>query len=104
MVCPPCEWMQFTGLLDKNDKEIYEGDIIKYTRYGWRCFRHLKDNTDLITYYAIEWSDRYCAFRSENKSVGGSLIFDDNRAERNEIEVIGNIYQNPELLERIQSQ
>ena len=92
---------EWTGLKAKNGEEIYEGDILKYTRFGWRCFGHSKDNTDLVTYYEVRWSDEYSAFRVESKHMSGSLIFDDSRAKRNEVEVIGNIYENPELLEKV---
>ncbi len=93
------ELMQFTGLHDKKGNDIYEGDILKYTRFGWRCEGHPKNNTDLVTYYEIRWSDKYATFHVENKNMSGSLEFDDSRAKKNEIEVIGNIYENPELLE-----
>jgi uncharacterized phage protein (TIGR01671 family) len=62
--------MQYTGLKDKNGKEIYEGDIIA-KKYG-----------DSWANVLVEW-DRV-GFLSLNNS--------------NEKEVIGDIYQNPELL------
>lgn len=66
--------MQFTGLLDKNKKEIYEGDIIK-SQWGYGCPIVVVDLEDIF-YWQGEGS------------IDLSLI-----------EVIGNIYQNPELLE-----
>ena len=76
--------MQFTGLQDKSGKEIYEGDVI------------LADKNGLV--YFVEWS------RNRN-----GWAFDDHRRTpddfvgsgigENELEVIGNIYENPELLE-----
>jgi uncharacterized phage protein (TIGR01671 family) len=91
---------EYTGLKDKNDKEIYEGDIVSYTRFGWQCIGHPKHNTDLVTTYEIIWSEEDCAFRATNIHVTCGLIFDDSRATKNEIEVIGNIYENPGLLEQ----
>lgn len=72
--------MQSTGLIDKNGVEIYEGDIIK-------------NSYDEI--YTVKWFD--AAFYLEEKYNGGfdysELYFEDNK------KVIGNIYENPELLE-----
>ena len=71
---------QFTGLLDKNGKEIYEGDIYRY------------DNPDSINEVS------YCA-------GGGFAGFDLTPAIHSEnwlldVEVIGNIHDNPELLKQ----
>ena len=72
--------MQFTGLTDKNGKEIYEGDRI-ITRW-----------IDLV------------AGKDEEKQVTINSIFDYKLLEAitksDEIEVIGNIYENPELLNK----
>jgi uncharacterized phage protein (TIGR01671 family) len=66
---------QYTGLKDKNGKEIYEGDILKYEWDG-------EEKVD-----AIEFSPPIFTYRG---SMRWSLHRD---------EVIGNIYENPELLE-----
>ena len=72
-----CYLMQFTGLLDKNGKEIYEGDIIK-TSIGIQVVKDLFCNFVIYTYEDI---DRM------------------NQPEKY-LEIIGNIYENPELLKR----
>lgn len=85
--------MQFTGLLDKNGKEIYEGDILSHF-----------DKT-----YMVKWDERMAAFQSENPkdSVDAdffnwgnvpSLETNGVFGKQGNCEVIGNIYQNPELL------
>ena len=72
---------QYTGMKDKNGKEIYEGDI-------------LRDNGGEIT--SVVWSDNYGAWMVEEpKRVIGELWL----SVADGCEIIGNIYDNPELLE-----
>ena len=71
---------QFTGLTDKNDKEIYEGDICN-TRDG-----------DLLTCYDYNSFIYMVLFSEEHSGVNGYS--------QKELEVIGNIYENPELLKK----
>ncbi len=73
--------MQFTGLYDKNGNEIYEGDIVT------GLFNYNK-----ITGYIKYGSD--CTFYIERNGLYGILL---NNAE-DWLEVIGNIYGNPELI------
>ena len=69
---------QFTGLRDKNGKEIYEGDILSYhSKKGWEVF--FEDGC-----YYMMYGDH-------------SFLFEKMRAI--ESEIIGNIYENPKLLE-----
>jgi len=78
--------MQYTGLKDKNGKEIYEGDIVRLYAYPW-----LK----LFSALMVVWSDFVCGFEPFCKEVEGY-----GHPPANEwAEVIGNIYENPELLE-----
>lgn len=75
--------MQSTGLHDKNGKEIFEGDIVKMAN----------DVYSEPTYYEIV-RHRGGAYRLESNQHGCELWL-----RHTNCEVIGNIYENPELLE-----
>ena len=75
--------MQSTGLFDKNGKEIFEGDIVKMA----------KDVYSEPTYYEVV-RHRGGAYRLESKQHGCELWL-----RHTDCEVVGNIYENPELLE-----
>ena len=78
---------QYTGLKDKNGKEIYEGDIVSF---------NLKSDSEGQPNIAgyIEYQTTFSGYRI--MSFKGSFALDYNIKD---IEVIGNIYDNPELLE-----
>ena len=81
--------LQYTGLKDKNEVEIYEGDIIKGKHYNCNTFIEFQSGCFMeickggkiffgLEQYGESWNER-------------DLV-------REEIEVIGNIYENSELL------
>lgn len=70
---------QFTGLKDKNSTEIYEGDIL------------IDDTGEPIEYWVVKFSDG--GFVGECAGVAESLF------ELTNLEVVGNIHENPELVE-----
>ena len=76
--------MQYTGLKDKNGKEIYEGDIIGM-------------NNEAIG--AVKWENFTSRFIIDGDGISG--------LRRDEIKtwgwtIIGNIYENPELIEKVE--
>lgn len=82
-----------TGLFDKNGTEIFEGDIVK--RYRSPFFKAEWE-------YLIETVVREKASLLLGRDFGknfGTLPFDSPFAKGNLLEVIGNVYENPELLE-----
>lgn len=92
------EILQYTGLKDKSGKEIYEGDIVKLIplnserlkELGRKWYEHLK----------VEWgaySDGEYVTNVETWMIGINPLSEELLDET--VEVIGNIYENPELLE-----
>jgi uncharacterized phage protein (TIGR01671 family) len=86
--------MQFTGLFDSKGAEIYENDIVKYTS------RYRGDLMDCVVVFDSKQGQyKFCPFSmyKANAGDGGWTGFDYKMASRTEI--IGNIYENPALLE-----
>ena len=76
---------QFTGLLDKNGKEIYEGDIISERLKGHRKYQD--------AYQVVFVDYQWCGKNGYGSCTSLSLF-----EEFHDIKVIGNIHDNPELL------
>lgn len=74
---------EFTGMLDKNGKEIYENDIVRY----------YDDVTDELVVRPVEYLNDYCAFCGVHPQRDPDGLF-----AQWQYEVIGNIHDNPELL------
>jgi uncharacterized phage protein (TIGR01671 family) len=82
--------MQFTGLKDKNGKEIYEGNVLE-----WRARDN--DGSRMKSREAVGW--KYGAYITGEKNNEESFYDEGNRRQiTKQSEVIGNIYENPELL------
>lgn len=89
---------QYTGLIDKNGRKIFEGDICK-THYA-----NAKINGFVET--IVFNSGRFYAFQGRDGCKSWAALYDgvphlsiDKSVYMDEIEVIGNIFDNPELLE-----
>ena len=76
---------QYTGLTDMNGTKIFEGDIVKDEQSGYE--------------YVIKWFSEYACFALANKK--GHMEYDVDEFEMlvNDLIVVSNIHDNPELLE-----
>ena len=77
--------MQFTGLIDKNGKEVYEGDIIKGKTFSG------KENISYVIY-----DNNYGCWQLQ--TVGNKPLSFPIKSFNKELEIIGNIYENSDLL------
>jgi uncharacterized phage protein (TIGR01671 family) len=89
-----CPLMQYTGLKDKNEVEIYEGDVIRIKQ--GECIGTSADGEE-------EWIEIIGQVLFED----AMFVFDGHSAGtlplsayKDDLEIIGNIYQNPELLKQ----
>lgn len=87
---------QYTGLKDKNGTKIFEGDIIEHE------ISKTINNKPIYICYCINYSeDERClrAFKNGPKGYSYEISFARYCIDEKKLEVIGNIYDNPELLE-----
>ena len=83
-----CVLMQSTGLRDKNGKEIFEGDILKVTNLSsWLEVVSFNNNKAMFVSKEIK------------REIEESPLYDLFNTDIFEVEIIGNIYENPELAE-----
>lgn len=99
--------MQYTGLKDKNEKEIYEGDIVLIPNYEW--FEKINESSGYIrkndVTFQLVW-DKYqykCKPIDAPKNFDGLhsidvLFYYKHLKWYQTMEIIGNVYENPELL------
>jgi len=77
---------QFTGLLDKNGREVFEGDVCSF-KFEWQ------DRVEEVIFMGGSFALGWCI------SLRQSQI-DEHKEVRSTIEIIGNIYENPDLLQQ----
>ena len=80
--------MQYTGLKDQNGKEIYEGDVVGYNRDRGQVIRH-----------EITAKREVYGHGHSGESAFSGFKIDGYYGYPSDVEIIGNIYENPELCE-----
>ena len=78
---------QYTGLTDKNRKKIFEGDIVNDVQSGYNYF--------------IKWFSKYACFALANKNGNAEFGVEELEIFLNDLAVVGNIHDNPELLKGV---
>ena len=88
--------LEYTGLKDSKGVEIYEGDVLKYSIYD-------EERTGVIK-YEDKWAQFYLSTKNKyGVGVGltsvHSWYYNNSDNDETDVEIIGNIYENPELLQ-----
>jgi len=104
---PRAELMQFTGLHDKNGKEIYEGDVVEYIRDNERLYAEV---FPMDSYGVQIWNNKIAdEFSSkkddmirllEKNSKGPLQDEDDEDLDCDQVLVVGNIHENKEFIKK----
>ena len=81
---------QFTGLKDKNGREIYEGDIVK----GINLYNFTGEFKGIINYFPCRF---IYSVKYPNNGNGGGVL-DATEVEEHCLEIVGNIFENPSLI------
>ena len=85
----------YEKLKDKHEKDIYEGDIVAW----YKCPEYKYSYNKSIPKFEIIWQIKKCGFGM--KSASKDRYRDYNMQHGRNLEIIGNIYENPELLEGV---
>lgn len=92
---PNAELMQSTGIHDKNGKEIYEGDIIRYLNGEITSTPNGMEGDEFETNGVIFWDGEWAQWDVTNRiDVTREEVF----TEISNCEIIGNIYEHPNLI------
>lgn len=79
--------MQYTGLKDNDGKEIYESDILEYKHTG-----------EIVI---VDWHNEIGCYIFDNENEIERDVYIGDMSLSNEYKIIGNKYENPELMEKI---
>ena len=95
--------MQFTGLLDRNSKEIYEGDVVRLTIEPTPHNRQFFDITKNVKKTAlIRWdSENACSDTQFEPKATMHPIYEHLRLADADVEILGNLYEHPHLLDAL---
>ena len=85
-------WMQYTGLKDRNDEEIYEGDIVVIDTQSYEGCENRVEGV-------VEYSDELACYFVSDGENGIECICNIEGSYTTIIEVLGNIYEDSELLQ-----
>ena len=96
----PSTLCQYTGLTDKNGQKIWENDIVRYT-FDYPSETATKNGLKerISSVFWSEWRGSWSVYADERKCKGMNNDLFKYVRNGNTVEIIGNIFDNPELLE-----